>query len=169
MLVKITNCLHLYWSFCAVRFKILFMANFLTVNRFWSKLAWSDPTKNVNFSNIFRPISTTFGHSMSHWCRIRYIKFCVDICNGFGVILKKKQEGADSAPPQWCAGPIKSHRSFFWGNQRIFDIWLLSCSQQSSTLGAGGQTDLVLPPVDRTANCGCLDSSTRVTDRSSYS
>ena len=31
--------LHLYCSFCAVCFKTLFLANFLTLSRFWSKLA----------------------------------------------------------------------------------------------------------------------------------
>ena len=50
--------LHLYWSFCAVCFKTLFFTNFLTLSRFWSKLAWSDPTKTSiyqKFSDRFRP------------------------------------------------------------------------------------------------------------------
>ena len=37
--------LHLYWAFRAVCFKILFLANFLTLSRLWSKLAGSGPTK----------------------------------------------------------------------------------------------------------------------------
>ena len=46
-----------------------------------------------------RPISIKFRHSMSNRCRIRYSELCVDICNGFGVILKKPGGGgADSAP-----------------------------------------------------------------------
>ena len=36
--------------------------------------------------------------SMSNSCRIRYPKFRVDVCNGFGVIAKIR-EGAVSAPP----------------------------------------------------------------------
>ena len=31
--------LHLYWSFGVVFFKPLFLTNFLTLSRFWSKLA----------------------------------------------------------------------------------------------------------------------------------
>ena len=31
--------LYLYWSFCAVCFKIRFLASLLTLSRFWSKLA----------------------------------------------------------------------------------------------------------------------------------
>ena len=57
------------------------------------------PHKNVNFSKIFRPISTKFCHTMSNWCRIRYTKFCVDICNGFGVILEKPGGGQILPPP----------------------------------------------------------------------
>ena len=45
--------LHLYLSFCAVCFKTLFLANFLTLNRFWPKLAWSDPTKASIFQKKF--------------------------------------------------------------------------------------------------------------------
>ena len=50
--------LHLPWSFCAVCLKYLFLAIFLTLSRFWSKLAWSDPTKtsiSQNISDRFRP------------------------------------------------------------------------------------------------------------------
>ena len=47
--------LHLHWSFCAVCFKNLFLANFLTLSRFWSKLAWSDPTKTSIFQQKKNP------------------------------------------------------------------------------------------------------------------
>ena len=33
------DILHLYWSFGTVCFKSLFLADFLTLSRFWSKLA----------------------------------------------------------------------------------------------------------------------------------
>ena len=71
--------LHLYWSFCAVCFKILFLANFLTLSRLWSKSALKRPHKKVNFSKGVQPILTKFGHSMSTRCRIRYTTFCADI------------------------------------------------------------------------------------------
>ena len=57
------------------------------------------PHKNVNFSKIFPPISTKFGHSMSNQCKVRYSKFCVDIYNGFGVILEKPRGGRFCPPP----------------------------------------------------------------------
>ena len=80
--------------------KTLFFANFLTSSRFWLKLAWTDPHKNVNFSKNFQLILTKFCHSMSNWCRIRYTKFCVDICNGYGVILEKPGREQILPPPQ---------------------------------------------------------------------
>ena len=50
--------LHLHWSSCVVCFKMLFLANFLTLSRFWSKLALSDPTKTSISQKVidrFRP------------------------------------------------------------------------------------------------------------------
>ena len=45
---------HLNCSFCAVCFKTLFLANFLTLSWFWSKLSWSDPTKtSISQKNNF--------------------------------------------------------------------------------------------------------------------
>ena len=57
--------LHPYWSFCVVGFKTLFLANFLTLSRFWSKTACSDPTK-TSISQKNRPTSIKFCHSMSN-------------------------------------------------------------------------------------------------------
>ena len=39
--------LHLYWSFGVVSFKILFLTNFLTLNRLSSKFAWSDGCRYI--------------------------------------------------------------------------------------------------------------------------
>ena len=53
--------------------------------------------KNVIFSNIFQMIYMKLAQSMSNWCIIRYSKFRVDICNGFGVTAKIR--GGQILPP----------------------------------------------------------------------
>ena len=53
--------LHLFGSFCMVCFKTLFLANFLTLSRFWSKLAWSDSTK----TSISQKLPTDFDQILS--------------------------------------------------------------------------------------------------------
>ena len=60
-------------------------------------MACSDDTK-TRLSKRFKGISIKLAQSMSNWCRIRYPKFLVDICNGLGVIAKNRG-GADSALP----------------------------------------------------------------------
>ena len=100
------------------------------------------PHKNVNFSKISRPISTKFCHTMSNWCRIRYTKFCVDICNCFGVI-QKIQEGADSAPP---AGRGLRDIYFVYYNQNENGILIDNSKWRRS--------DVVLPYHTQKRNCG---------------
>ena len=58
---------------------------FLNIEPILVKIGVKSPHKNANFSKIFRLISNKFGYSMSNRCRIKYIKFCVDICIGFVV------------------------------------------------------------------------------------
>ena len=60
------DILHLYCSVCVVCFKPLILANFLTLSRFWSKLVWSDPKKNVNFSKF----AGRFLQRLFIWCQI---------------------------------------------------------------------------------------------------
>ena len=76
----------------------LFFGEFLNIESILVKIDVKWPYKNVDFSKFFLPISTKLGHSTSNLCRIKYIKFCGDICIGFEVILEN-QEGADSVPP----------------------------------------------------------------------
>ena len=103
------------------------------------------PHKNVNFSEIFRPISTKVSHWMSNWCRIMYTKFCVDICNGFGVI-EKIQEGAGSAPPPAGRGLRGMALNVLWIRQRKY-VW--SCQKRHiyDFLKCFGGAKNMLPPL----------------------
>ena len=51
------------------------------------------------FSKIFNEISMKLARSMSNLCRIRYPKFRVDNCKGFGVIAEIRVEGGRFCPP----------------------------------------------------------------------
>ena len=63
-------------------------------------MACSDVTKtHFFFQNLFKGISMKLAQSMSNSCRIRYPKFRVDICNGFGVIAKIREGGRFCPPP----------------------------------------------------------------------
>ena len=86
-----------------------YFVEFLNTKPILDKIGVKGPHKNVNFSKNIRSISTKLGHQMSNRYRIRYTKFCVDICMGFGVILEKPG-GADSVPPR--AGRGLFHKIF---------------------------------------------------------
>ena len=65
--------------------------------------------KNVIFSNIFQMIYMKLAQSMSNWCIIRYSKFRVDICNGFGVTAKIR-EGVRFCPPPPNGARVNIHK-----------------------------------------------------------